>query len=80
MMNTSTFKEVFTASIKVLYLRWLNTVLRAVSGNSHDGECFKLDKQTWWWKINDTQVTISQNLLIKILWYLAEVLLLSYFK
>ena len=79
-MNTSTFKEVFTASIKVLYLRWLNTVLRAVSGNSRDGECFELDKQTWWWKINDTQVTISQNLLIKILWYLAEVLLLSYFK
>ena len=27
-------------------LRWLNTVLRAVSGNSSDGECFKLDKQT----------------------------------
>ena len=24
-------------------LRWLNTVLRAVSGNA----CFKLDKQTW---------------------------------
>ena len=28
-------------------LRWLNTVLRAVSGNSRDGVCFKLDKQTW---------------------------------
>ena len=28
-------------------LRWLNTVLRAVSGNSRDGACFKLDKQTW---------------------------------
>ena len=30
-----------------LCLRWLNTVLRAVSGNSHEGACFKLDKQTW---------------------------------
>ena len=28
-------------------LKWLNTVLRAVSGNSSDGACFKLDKQTW---------------------------------
>ena len=28
-------------------LRWLNTVFRAVSGNSRDGACFKLDKQTW---------------------------------
>ena len=27
-------------------LRWLKTVLRAVSGNSRDGACFKLDKQT----------------------------------
>ena len=27
-----------------------------------------------------TQKTISQNLLIKIFWYLAEFLLLSYFK
>ena len=27
--------------------RWLNTVLRAVSGNSRDGACFNLDKQTW---------------------------------
>ena len=23
------------------HLKWLNTVLRAVSGNSRDGECFK---------------------------------------
>ena len=30
-----------------LDLRWLNTVLQAVSSNSHDGACFKLDKQTW---------------------------------
>ena len=27
--------------------RWLNIVLRAVSGNSRDGACFNLDKQTW---------------------------------
>ena len=26
-------------------LRWLNTVLRAVSGNSRDGECFNLDQE-----------------------------------
>ena len=37
----------------------------AVSGNSLDSECFKLDKQTWRRKINGTQKTISQNLLIK---------------
>ena len=36
--------------ISDVYLRWLNTVLRAVSGNSLDGACFKLDKQTWRWK------------------------------
>ena len=28
-------------------LRWLNAVLRAVSGNSRAGVCFKLDTQTW---------------------------------
>ena len=28
-------------------LRWLSTILGAVSGNSRDGACFKLDKQTW---------------------------------
>ena len=27
-----------------VWLRWLNTVLRAVSGNSRNGACFKLDK------------------------------------
>ena len=48
-------------------LRWLNTVLRAVSGNLRDGACFKLEKQTWRRKSNGTQKTISQNLLIKIL-------------
>ena len=47
-------------------LRWLNTVLLAVSGNLRDGACFKLDKQTWRRKSNGTQKTISQNLLIKI--------------
>ena len=49
------------------FLRWLNTVLRAVSGNSRDGECFNSDKQTWRRKSNDKKKTISQNLLIKIL-------------
>ena len=44
-------------------LRWLNTVLRAVSGNSRNGECFNLEKQTWRRKSNGTQKTISQNLL-----------------
>ena len=29
------------------HLGWLNTVLRAVIGNSRDGACFNLDKQTW---------------------------------
>ena len=48
-------------------LRWLSTVLRAVSGNLRDGASFKLDKQTWHRKSNGTQKTISQNLLIKIL-------------
>ena len=61
-------------------LRWLNAVLRAVSGNSRAGVCFKLDKQTWRQKNHGTQKRISQNLLIEILWYLAEFLLLSYFK
>ena len=50
-----------------LLLRWLNTVLQALSGIWHDGTCFKLDKQSWWRKNNGTQKTISQNLLIKIL-------------
>ena len=54
-------------------LRWMNTVLWAVSSNLCYGMCFKLDKQTWRQKSNGTQKTISQNLLIKILWYLAEV-------
>ena len=61
-------------------LRWLNTVLRAVSGNMRDGACFKLDKQIWRRKSSGTQKTISQNLHIKILWYSAEFLLLSYFQ
>ena len=66
-------------SFKVI-LRWLNTVLRAVSVNSRNGACFKLDKQTWRRKSNGTQKTISQNLLNKIFWYLAQFLLSSYFK
>ena len=56
----------------------LNTVLPAVSGNSREGMCFKLDKQTWRRKSYGTQGTISKNQLIKILRYLAEFSLLSY--
>ena len=63
---------------RIYFLRWLNTVLRAVSGNSRDGECVNLDKQTWRRKAM-VHTTISQNL-IKILWYLEEFLLLSYFR
>ena len=42
--------------ITLHHLMWLNTVLQAVSGNSRDGDCFKLDKQTmvqrrWFLKI-----------------------------
>ena len=34
--------------VQSVWLRWLNTVLRAVSGNSRNGACFKLDnEQTW---------------------------------
>ena len=29
--------------VRAFHLRWLNTVLRAVSGNLRDGACFKLD-------------------------------------
>ena len=56
-----------TFRLWLLTLRWLNTVLQAVSGNSRDGDCFNLDKQTWRRKSNGKQKTISQNLLIKIL-------------
>ena len=45
-------------------LRWLNTVLLAVSGNSRDGACFKLDKQTWRRKSKSTQRKTSQNYLL----------------
>ena len=55
-------------------------ILRAVSGNSRDGACFKLDKQTWCRKSSGTQKTIFQILVIKIVWYLPEFLLLLYFK
>ena len=72
--------EIFANLALIHNLRWLNTVLRAVSGNLRDGGCFKIDKQIWRRKSNGTQKTISQNLLIKILGYLAEFLLLSYFQ
>ena len=38
---------------KLNHLRWLNTVLRVVSGNSRDSGCFKLDKQTGQWYTED---------------------------
>ena len=48
-------------------LRWLNTVLRAVSGNSRE-TARVLDKQTWRRKKAMVyEKMISQNLLIKIL-------------
>ena len=46
--------------------RGLNTVLRALSGNSRDGVCFTLDKQTWPRKNHGTQKRISETLLLKI--------------
>ena len=58
-------------------LRWLNTVLWAVSVNLRDGSCFKSDQQTWRQKSNGTEKTISQNLLIKILSYLAEFVMVT---
>ena len=57
-------------------LRWLNTVSRAVSGNSRDGECFNLHKQTWRRKSNGTQKTISQNLLNNLLNNYSTIMLL----
>ena len=50
-------------------LRWLNTVLRAVSGNSRDGACFQLDKQTWrrkkqWYTEDDFSKSTYQNFVI----------------
>ena len=45
-----------------------------------DGARFKLDNKHGGEKSNSTEKMISQNLLIKILWYLAEFFLLSYFK
>ena len=44
-----------------------HTVLRAVSGYSRDGACFKLDNKHGGEKCNGSQKTISQNVLMKIL-------------
>jgi len=52
--------------VQSVWLRWLNTVLRAVSGNSREDACFKLDKLGGA-KSNGTQKMFSQNLLIIIL-------------
>ena len=65
LLSTNTIVK--DVAISAWFFSRSGTVLRAVSGNSGDGACFKLDKQTWWRKRNDTQKTISQNLLIKIL-------------
>ena len=53
----------------ILHLRWLNTVLWAVSGNSRDGACFELDKQTWqrkkqWHTEDDFSKSTHQNFVI----------------
>ena len=45
------------------YLRWLNTVFRAVSGTSRDGVCVKLEKQTWRRKSN-----VHRRQFLKICW------------
>ena len=47
----------------------LNTVLRAVSGNSREGASFKLDKQTWrrkkqWYTEDDFSKSTYKNFLI----------------
>ena len=46
---------------RIYFLRWLNTVLQAVSGNSRDGECVNLDKQTWQRKSNGTHDDFSKS-------------------
>ena len=53
----------------ILHLRWLNTVLWAVSSNSRDGACFKLDKQTWqgkkqWYTEDSFSKSTHQNFVI----------------
>ena len=53
----------------ILHLRWLNTVLWAVSSNSRDGACFKLDKQTWqvkkqWYTEDNFSKSTHQNFVI----------------
>ena len=45
----------------LLLIRWLNIVLRAVSGNSRDGSLFQIRKN-----MAAKRQTISQNLLIKL--------------
>ena len=53
----------------ILHLRWLNTVLWAVSSNLRDGACFKLDKQTWqgkkqWYTEDNFSKSTHQNFVI----------------
>ena len=54
---------------KLFNLRRLNIVSRAVSGNSRDGACFKLDKQTWrqkkqWYTEDDFSKSTHENFVI----------------
>ena len=53
LLSTNTIVKDVAISAWFFSRSWLKaaeTVLRAVSGNSRDGACFKLDKQTWWRK------------------------------
>ena len=79
-IGTWNMGKIFGLANAALPFSWLNTVLWAVSSNSCDGLCFKLDKQTWRRKSNVTQKTISQNLLLKFCDIMAEFLLLSHFE
>ena len=50
-------------------LKVADTVLQAASGNSRDGACFKLDKQTWrrikqWYTEDDFSKFTHQNFVI----------------
>ena len=60
-------------------LRWLNRVLPRSAATRVTARVL-IRQQTWRRKSNGTQKATSQNLLIKILRHLAEVLLPSYFK
>ena len=63
-------------------LRWLNTVLQAVSGNSRDGACSKFNRQT---NMAEKKAMVHRREFLKICSLklcdiFAEFLLLSYFQ